>query len=112
MQPNGHGPTYPTETTDDSSAGSSLDHGFARAAPRQDFMTSTFSTLLVLAGALVFSNAALAAPGQADRPIKVADASVANSVAGDDASANCVKPRKRLWIEGEGWVVRRVTICH
>lgn len=29
----------------------------------------------------------------------------------DDDSANCSKLRRRLWIEGEGWLVRRVTIC-
>ena len=75
-------------------------------------MTTKFSTLLAFAGALVLSNVASAAPAPADRPIKVADASLASPAAGDDASANCVKPRKRLWIEGEGWVVRRVTICH
>jgi hypothetical protein len=23
----------------------------------------------------------------------------------------CVRPRKRLWVEGEGWIVRRVTVC-
>ena len=27
----------------------------------------------------------------------------------DDAS--CVTARKKLWIEGEGWIVRRVTTC-
>jgi hypothetical protein len=24
---------------------------------------------------------------------------------------NCLRSRKRLWVEGEGWVVRRVTTC-
>jgi hypothetical protein len=24
---------------------------------------------------------------------------------------NCMKSRRRLWVEGEGWVVRRVTTC-
>jgi hypothetical protein len=28
-----------------------------------------------------------------------------------DQDANCTKSRKRLWVEGEGWVVRRVTTC-
>jgi hypothetical protein len=28
-----------------------------------------------------------------------------------DEGANCTKSRKRLWVEGEGWVVRRVTTC-
>ena len=30
---------------------------------------------------------------------------------GDEQSA-CDRPRRRLWIEGEGWVVRRVSACH
>ena len=29
----------------------------------------------------------------------------------EEDSANCNKQRRRLWIEGEGWIVRRVTIC-
>ena len=24
----------------------------------------------------------------------------------------CDRPRRRLWVEGEGWVVRRVSACH
>ena len=24
----------------------------------------------------------------------------------------CPRERKRLWVEGEGWIVRRVTTCH
>ncbi len=24
---------------------------------------------------------------------------------------NCAQSRKRLWVEGEGWIVRRVTTC-
>ncbi|GAB6841156.1 hypothetical protein JCM2811A_01570 [Methylorubrum rhodinum] len=29
----------------------------------------------------------------------------------EEEGANCSKLRRRLWIEGEGWLVRRVTIC-
>ena len=29
----------------------------------------------------------------------------------DDEQA-CSRPRRRLWVEGEGWVVRRVSACH
>jgi hypothetical protein len=25
---------------------------------------------------------------------------------------NCNRSRKRLWVEGEGWIVRRVTTCY
>lgn len=31
---------------------------------------------------------------------------------GEDEGANCAKSRKRLWVEGEGWLVRKVTTCH
>lgn len=24
----------------------------------------------------------------------------------------CTRVRRRLWVEGEGWIVRRVTTCH
>lgn len=40
----------------------------------------------------------------------VSDARPAEAEA-EEESANCSKLRKRLWIEGEGWLVRRVTIC-
>ena len=57
---------------------------------------------------------ASAATATIDRdPTKVADASTirAAAEAEEDDSANCSKSRKRLWIEGEGWIVRKVTIC-
>ena len=25
---------------------------------------------------------------------------------------NCAQSRRRLWVEGEGWIVRRVTTCY
>ena len=28
-----------------------------------------------------------------------------------EPAANCAQSRRRLWVEGEGWVVRRVTTC-
>lgn len=66
---------------------------------------------LVLAGAF----GAQAAPAAIDRnPAKVADATQVRPVAavdGEDESANCSTARKRLWVESEGWVVRKVTIC-
>jgi hypothetical protein len=26
--------------------------------------------------------------------------------------SNCSQSRRRLWVEGEGWIVRRVTTCY
>lgn len=68
-------------------------------------------------GALMFgwsASGALAAPAAVEgAATKVADASQIRAVseAEEDDSANCSKSRKRLWIEGEGWIVRKVTIC-
>jgi hypothetical protein len=38
-----------------------------------------------------------------------ATASVTPPLAGDPS---CASARKRLWVESEGWVVRRVTTCY
>jgi hypothetical protein len=35
---------------------------------------------------------------------------VAETDAADDDAA-CTRARRRLWVEGEGWVVRRITTC-
>lgn len=40
----------------------------------------------------------------------VSDVRPAEAEAEEDG-ANCSKLRRRLWIEGEGWLVRRVTVC-
>lgn len=29
----------------------------------------------------------------------------------DEDMANCSRSRRRLWVDGEGWIVRRVTTC-
>ncbi|GEP00189.1 hypothetical protein GCM10007887_06210 [Methylobacterium haplocladii] len=60
------------------------------------------------------ASVAMAAPAQVGSgPTKVADAVQAQPAAAieDDDSATCSKSRKRLWVEGEGWIIRRVTIC-
>jgi len=69
--------------------------------------------------ALLGASAAPAAPA-ADRGTRqVAEATQVRPVSDvrpaeaepEEEGANCSKLRKRLWIEGEGWLVRRVTIC-
>lgn len=82
-------------------------------------MISKFFAAAGFGLALFGASAALAAPA-ADRgarqvaeasPIRpVSDVRPADAEPEEDA-ANCSKLRKRLWIEGEGWIVRRVTIC-
>ena len=67
---------------------------------------------LVLCG--VAAAPALAAQPADRSPTRVAEASPVRPVAAtesEDEAANCSKPRRRLWVEGEGWIVRRVTIC-
>ena len=69
-----------------------------------------------LAAALVMAltGAATAAPETNDIT-KVADAAQAvpsaSIVEAEDDAANCTRSRRRLWVDGEGWIVRRITIC-
>lgn len=69
---------------------------------------------LVLAG-LTAVPAAAAQPAGRSTTTQVAEASQLSqsttATESEDDSANCNKQRRRLWIEGEGWIVRRVTIC-
>lgn len=73
-----------------------------------------------LAGAFLLAGAgfagALAAPAADQGPNKVsASAPAITPVAAvtetEDDTANCSRTRRRLWVEGEGWIVRRVTTC-
>lgn len=58
---------------------------------------------------------ALAAPTAGRSTTQIAEATQVSQAATasetEEDSANCNKQRRRLWIEGEGWIVRRVTIC-
>lgn len=33
------------------------------------------------------------------------------SVESTDDMTNCSRARRRLWVDGEGWIVRRITTC-
>jgi hypothetical protein len=46
-------------------------------------------------------------------PVAATDPATTSSIAvpAPAQDANCQKSRKRLWVEGEGWIVRRVTTC-
>ncbi|MCJ2080529.1 hypothetical protein [Methylobacterium sp. J-090] len=75
---------------------------------------------LITAGVVLFGLAGLssaqAAPAApqasaevsqlATRPITAVAA-----MAEDDDLTNCSRARRRLWVDGEGWIVRRVTTC-
>ena len=68
---------------------------------------------------LTSSWGALAAPGTpapAAAAIQVARPDAVKRIAetaveSDDDAGNCTRARRRLWVEGEGWVVRRITTC-
>ena len=54
-----------------------------------------------------------AAPAPATK-VAEADPVTTSSLAktATDEDTFCSRPRRRLWVEGEGWVVRRVSACH
>ncbi|KQQ30649.1 hypothetical protein ASF53_17890 [Methylobacterium sp. Leaf123] len=76
---------------------------------------STAAAFLGLALIGLTATPSLAAPGTGRSTTQVAEAAQVSQAAvtseSDEESANCNKQRRRLWIEGEGWIVRRVTIC-
>lgn len=55
------------------------------------------------APATSFRDTAKVAEVAQPRPVAVTES--------DEDSAACSRSRKRLWLEGEGWVVRKVTTC-
>ncbi|GJD48538.1 hypothetical protein OPKNFCMD_1260 [Methylobacterium crusticola] len=78
--------------------------------------------LLALAAGLTLAggaqNPAAAAPAVDKAPAKTSgraparDVTTTASATAEDADdANCTTSRKRLWLDGEGWIVRRVTTC-
>ncbi len=40
------------------------------------------------------------------------DPDTTSSIQATDGEANCARSRQRLFVEGEGWIVRRVTTCY
>ncbi len=93
---------------------------FSQAGLRTAFCTLLFGSTLLLvpfapAEAAPQERARSAAPAAA-QTTKVADVDPATTSslakgAADEEQA-CNRPRRRLWVEGEGWVVRRVSACH
>lgn len=89
------------------------------------FCILPFGVAVLAAGAVLFAPAALSSTGStpaqvqpAAQPTKAprsrSEVEAVRSgtrlvVASSEAS--CPRLRRRLWIEGEGWVVRRVALC-
>ncbi len=73
---------------------------------------------LLLGGAglsLCGASLALAAPAAAQEPARTAMGRSITPVAAvtetDEDTTTCSRSRRRLWVDGEGWIVRRVTTC-
>lgn len=75
-------------------------------------MFARVAGLAVLAAGLSLAVPAAAAPAPASKAAPQVDPvkRVAETDAEDDGGF-CTRARKRLWVDGEGWVVRRVTTC-
>lgn len=74
---------------------------------------SAFAAAVVL---MVFAGPVCAAPSPERATIAVAEADRVVTQAStfsepEQQDAACNRARRRLWIEGEGWVVRRITTC-
>ncbi|WP_155912048.1 hypothetical protein [Methylobacterium sp. 77] len=76
-------------------------------------LSTAMGVVLILG---VSSLAAQAMPGTETSPTNGAhrDAElgkVALTVEAEDDALACTKSRKRMFVDGEGWIVRRVTTC-
>ncbi|NEU14199.1 hypothetical protein G3T14_18990 [Methylobacterium sp. BTF04] len=76
---------------------------------------ATALAVALLLGCAGFSGA-MAATTADQNTAHAADVHAVTTVASvsepDDAMTNCSRSRRRLWVDGEGWIVRRVTTCH
>jgi len=78
--------------------------------------TTRFPAAIV--GGLVLAVAVLGPSAAQEQPVttKVAaisetQAQPALAVEPADDMTNCNRARRRLWVDGEGWIVRRITTC-
>lgn len=80
-------------------------------------LLASLSTVVAAPAAVSKTQAAAAKPSKA----KVAAADSSNvetdgpaatgSTKAAGEGAGCLRPRRKLWVDGEGWIVRRVTLC-
>lgn len=82
-----------------------------------------FSTLLIGSALLIASlSPVFAAPaaGTAKARVAVAEAAkdgldgpaaTGSTKPAEGSGAGCLRSRKKLWVDGDGWIVRRVTVC-
>ncbi|WP_375464073.1 hypothetical protein [uncultured Methylobacterium sp.] len=71
--------------------------------------------LAALLAAASATHAAPAASAATEGVTKVAEVGAtvrpASVTDGEDEAGTCSRIRRRLWVQGEGWIVRRVTTC-
>lgn len=59
------------------------------------------------------SRAAQEAPARVAENLATGDPVATSSIrSAVDGAVNCDRSRKRLFVEGEGWIVRKVTTCY
>ncbi len=89
---------------------------FSHAGLRTAFCTLLFGSTLLLVPLAPAEAAPQERARQAatEKVTKLAEAEPAatSSLKGAEEEQVCNRPRRRLWVEGEGWVVRRVSACH
>ncbi len=82
--------------------------------------TLCFATVFLVAGGSVSHakpqkaekspKAAFTAMQSGGKPAEGLDAATTAAI-GKDEDGSCFTARKKLWVDGEGWIVRRVTTC-
>jgi hypothetical protein len=90
---------------------------FSRAGLRTAFCTLLFGSTLLLvplapAEAAPQDRARQAATEKTTKLAEAEPAATGSLAKGAEEEQVCNRPRRRLWVEGEGWVVRRVSACH
>lgn len=74
---------------------------------------AAWAGILLLGG--IGLSGAVAAPAASQGPAETGSGRSITPVAAvteaDEDTANCSRTRRRLWVDGEGWIVRRVTTC-
>lgn len=71
-----------------------------------------------IAGAILFTCAGVGGATAAPAPDKAAPPAAESSATlrtvasvTEDDLTNCTRARRRLFVDGEGWIVRRITTC-
>lgn len=75
-------------------------------------LAATAFLMVALLGVTPAGAAPLAGP-TVTKVAEVTPVQVQQGIATDtaDDQTNCSRARRRLWVDGEGWIVRRVTTC-